>query len=169
MPTTSTSAAASTSAAPRDDDVAIAALLDSADVGGGFLAGSGETFLGFYDLGAALPECAAFVDSVFHPLASATTRTRTFFKQFGAQFEQMVLVFPTADAATTLMDGVADPMYPACDVAVSTAAVNASPCCEQAGFVSIAPPALKSVGDQQVITAVNGTYVAGGTTATAAT
>ena len=155
-------ASTSTTVALTDDDVAVAALLTSGDVGGGIVAQVGETYLSHYNLGADLPECASFVRTVFTPLASATTRTRDFGK-VNVRFQQMAIVFPTVDAATTMMDTVTGPSYRACDTAVLNAAVNATACCQQAAFQTAPPLALRPAGDQQWANAQIGTYVAGAT------
>jgi hypothetical protein len=159
IPPTTTALPATTLPPPSDDQIAEAAFLTADEVGDDFGPSrqvdiwtlEGET-------AAAVPECAAFLDTVFESAARPATVAVEGYSKEGAEFEQYVVVLPTVAGARAMMSAVGDPSFPACWAPFISAIYNKTQqCCTDYSYQPAAAHTLEPVGEEMDNLALSGT------------
>lgn len=143
-----------------DDQIAEAAFLTADEVGDGFSPTSNASGFRLYGPTASqVPECAAFLGTVFENTARPATVAARDYNKDGAGFGQYVVVFPTVDGATAMMTAVADPSFPACwALFTSDLYAKTATCCSDHSYQPSAAHPLVPVGDDMVNLAQKGTF-----------
>lgn len=166
VPTSTATPSTTTGPALSDVEIAESAFLTDDEVGDGFrpvLVGDAFTLDG--ETAAEVPECAAFLDTVFESTARPATVATQVYSKVGATFEQYVVVFPTVDGAAAMMSATADPSFPACWAPFLSATYSKTQtCCTDFSYQPSQAHSLASVGDDMVNLALEGTFTYNGDT-----
>lgn len=157
--TPTTTSTTTTVPALTDAEIAQAGLLTTAEVGDNYRRSNTVTFHLDRDTGPGADRlaCASFLDTVFEsPDRPATVRIQAFAFP-GAQMQQYVVVFPDESGALAMMRSVADPTFPACMAAITTAMWSSAEFVPTP-YQPFDPRPLAPVGDEMKVVAVRGTY-----------
>jgi hypothetical protein len=148
---------------PADNDItddtvaARSALVEPAELGDGWTISheyDGLTSRGVADVASRVPECAPYLDYAFDsPSRQSVTTGRIFNGPTNFSLTQWVYIFPTAAAASTAMDKIAEESFQPCFNKFMDALFAVLAPDFPAHSKSIDPPVVAEHGDRQVVVA----------------